>query len=135
MGDRTYFESLLETLETIHDVEEYLVQFLKMQQDLLGTEQELSACIRETVRHLERSFGESVTIRACSEQVGVTPNYLSHLFKKELGMSFTDYLTSLRINNAKLLLSATDHKIHYIARKSGMEDYKYFTKVFKKMYR
>ena len=64
--------------------------------------------------------------------VGLTPTYLSALFKKESGQNFTDYVTTLRITRAKELLCCTKKLISEIAYEVGFRDYRYFSQIFKK---
>ncbi len=63
--------------------------------------------------------------------MNITPEYLSRLFTKEIGKSFSDYLKEYRIDKAKKLLVNNKLKIYEIAEKVGYSDPKYFCKVFK----
>ena len=63
-----------------------------------------------------------------SNSFGLTPNYLSSLFKKETGKGIIEHITRLRID----MLAHTDHKIQYICTAVGISDYFYFSKLFKK---
>ena len=58
--------------------------------------------------------------------------YFSTLFKKETGQNFTDYLTELRINKAKELLSGDKVSVQDVAEMVGYSDLKYFSRLFKK---
>ena len=60
------------------------------------------------------------------------PIYLSRLFKKEIGMSFTDYLTNIRVDNAKKLMADPSIKIYEISQKIGYAGPKHFSHIFKK---
>ena len=62
----------------------------------------------------------------------LNPSYFSTLFKQSCGSSFKEYLNSIRIEESKKLLAATDRSILDIALSIGFEDQSYFTKVFKK---
>ena len=57
---------------------------------------------------------------------------MSSLLKEELGMPFSEYITSKRIQRAKELLDDESLSVDAIAREVGYKDYFYFTKVFKK---
>jgi two-component system response regulator YesN len=59
-------------------------------------------------------------------------SYVSSLFKKEIGVTFTKYLTDLRMNQACILLEHSNLSIQDIADRTGYHDYFYFTKLFKK---
>ncbi len=59
-------------------------------------------------------------------------SYFSALFKEATGVTFVDYLTSLRIDKAKELLKNTSKKTYEIAEEVGYNDAHYFSLVFKK---
>ncbi len=65
-------------------------------------------------------------------ELGISPSYLSRLFKKEIGRNFKDYLTDIRFERAKQLLSELDYKVYEVAEMSGFRDQHYFCEVFKK---
>ena len=67
-----------------------------------------------------------------SEHISKTPNYFSTLFKKEIGMSFSEYVNILRIKKAKELMDNSDMLLNEIAEYVGYSNYIYFTQVFKK---
>jgi two-component system response regulator YesN len=60
--------------------------------------------------------------------------YISRLFKKEIGKTFLDVLTTLRMKKACELLADNDNRIYEIADKVGIHDSGYFSQVFKKFY-
>ena len=67
-----------------------------------------------------------------AEVFHLSPQYISQLFKNEIGVGFLAYLTSIRMEKAKKLLLATSLSIAEVAEQSGYGDYRVFTKVFKK---
>ena len=83
-------------------------------------------------RYLKARIGAKHTLSAVSKTVGYSPNYCDTLFKKETGKSIFDYLTELRISEAKLLLAEGILRLTEIAEAVGFEDYNYFARTFKK---
>ncbi len=73
-----------------------------------------------------------LSLRSVAEQVYVTPSYLSTLFKRELGTSFVEYITKLRMEKAKELLSTGEHKTYEVAALIGYSDPQYFSSRFKR---
>jgi two-component system response regulator YesN len=64
----------------------------------------------------------------------VNSSYLRALFKKEVGMTITDYVTHVRMQKAKELLSQGSNKVSDIAEQIGYNDPAYFSRCFKKYY-
>ncbi|MCL1883670.1 MAG: response regulator [Defluviitaleaceae bacterium] len=88
--------------------------------------------IRYAKQYIQDNFNSPITLEEVSKVVGFNPTYFSSVFKKETGKSFTEYLTDLRIYNAKLLLTNTDDNLFDITENVGYRDLKYFSKLFKK---
>ena len=83
----------------------------------------------------EHSRDNQLTQAAVAEALGVTPAYLSDLFKKSMGISMMNYLTMLRLENARALLSGRPElSIRSIAQEVGYSDEFYFSRSFKKYY-
>ncbi len=73
-----------------------------------------------------------ISLKTVADAVGLSPAYLSGLFKKEVGKNLSDYLTDVRIETAKKLLSCTSKMVYEVAYEVGFHDYKYFSQIFKK---
>jgi two-component system response regulator YesN len=68
-----------------------------------------------------------------AEAISLSPTYLSTLFKKEIGIGFSEYLISCRMEEAKKLLKTSDLSVNLIAEEVGYSDAKYFSKTFGKV--
>lgn len=64
--------------------------------------------------------------------VAVSKNYFCYLFKREVGQSLWNYLTKIRLEQAKKLLEETDMKTYEISFEVGYDNPNYFSKVFRK---
>ena len=84
------------------------------------------------IEYIHEHFAEPVTLEQASALVPISPYYLSHLFREELGLTFLEYITRIRIEEAKRLLMATNLRIREIAENVGYDDAGYFAKVFRK---
>lgn len=91
-----------------------------------------SPLIRRVLAYAETDLSADLTLKSLSAHLGVNASYLSTLFSKEMGMSLTEYVNTLRISHAKILLENTNIPIKSIASRCGIEDIHYFTRVFKK---
>ena len=92
-----------------------------------------SPLIAQALALIDERYAEKLTLRDVAGSIHINESYLSKLFKKELGVGFTDYLNSLRIRKSVELLAGGEHNLLEIAGMVGFEDQSYFTKVFKKM--
>lgn len=77
-------------------------------------------------------FQEDLTLDSVAEELNVSLFYLSKLFRKHTGSNFTEYLTQVRINQAKKLLAAGDMSVKEAAYAAGFNSQSYFSKIFKK---
>lgn len=88
---------------------------------------------REIYNYVEANFRQSITISDIAARFFVNNCYVSQLFKKEIGKTFTEFLTEKRIQYACGLLLHSDRNINEIAEQAGFKDYFYFSRIFRKM--
>lgn len=81
---------------------------------------------------MQEHLTEEISLSVLAEEFHLSAQYISQLFKNEIGVNFPTYLTHIRIENAKKLLLATSLSIAEVSEQSGYGDYRVFTKVFKK---
>jgi transcriptional regulator GlxA family with amidase domain len=84
---------------------------------------------------LGKAISTAVSRWEIAEAVGVSEDYLSRVFARELGISPWDYLNRYRILQAKHLLADTTESVGSIARQVGFKDQAYFSRVFHKVTR
>lgn len=88
--------------------------------------------VTEAKKYLYEHFTDpDLDLNLVARSIGISPAYLSRLMKQELGMSFRDFLTSLRINEAIVLMRNTGLSINEIADKVGYKNQHYFSTAFK----
>ena len=87
---------------------------------------------RKIAEAIDESFYKDITVQSVGSDFSISPNYLSQIFRRETGLTFTDYLTKRRLEYACRLLRTTFLPISEVASKSGFRDYYYFTRIFKK---
>lgn len=88
--------------------------------------------IQGITRFLQEHLAEEVSLSVLAEEFHLNPQYISQLFKSEIGVNFLAYLTNIRMEHAKKLLLTTSLSIAEVSEQSGYGDYRVFTKVFKK---
>ena len=92
--------------------------------------QEDNRPIRTAKKYMKEHYMEPITLEDVSAMAGFNPTYFSSLFKKETGSSFLEYLSGVRMDEAKRLLKETGLPVAAVCEKVGYSDVKYFTKAF-----
>ena len=82
--------------------------------------------------YIDAHLNESLTLEKVANHIFINKSYFSHVFHCRIGMTFSDYLTSRRIEKAKELLLSTEHAIQDIAHLCGFSSSAYFSSVFKR---
>lgn len=84
--------------------------------------------------YIQQNFRSDISLARIANHFCYNASYFSFRFSQVFGQSFSKYLTSLRMEQAALLLSNTDAQIAQIAKDVGISDSSYFNKVFKETY-
>lgn len=84
-------------------------------------------------QYIKNNYKKKLTLNGVAAALGISPNYLSLLFKKYSDCGFIDYVNQVKIQEAKKIMSESDMKIYEIASELGFENAFYFSKVFKKV--
>ncbi len=86
-------------------------------------------------QYIEENYDNNeLSISEISEKLCVNQTYLRKMFKSEMDMTLTEYITQYRMQEAKRLITTTDAKLTEVAEKVGYSDVSYFSNVFKKFY-
>lgn len=88
--------------------------------------------MKQAKTFIRSNYMKQITIQDIARALDKNASYFSHLFKKEEGISCTDYLTNVRIEKAKDLLTTTNLLTYEISEKVGFTEYRYFSRQFKK---
>lgn len=89
------------------------------------------ARIHDAMIYLEDNLEQAPSIREVANYVSLSPSHFSRLFKEVVGCSFTDYVTSVRLQHAQILLAKPELSIGEIASKVGFSNGNYLCNVFK----
>lgn len=82
-------------------------------------------------RYVLAHYHENINRDKMAELVNLSPGYFSNLFRSEVGMSFSDYLIQVRVENAKCLLRRFDLSVEDISKKCGFNSLAHFSRTFK----
>lgn len=92
----------------------------------------LSPSLLMVKSYVDKNYADDeLTLNEVAEKLFVSESYISRLYKKELGKTFNEYLTSLRIEKAKKYLLYPYSKVYEVAEKVGYKTQHYFSRVFK----
>lgn len=89
--------------------------------------------IQKIKQYIAEHSHEDISLDALANKVGLSPIYISKMFKEKLGVNYIDFLTECRIEKAKTLLADSEKSLKEITFEIGYHEPNYFSKVFKKM--
>jgi two-component system response regulator YesN len=89
--------------------------------------------VKRVLESVDQMLAEDLSLHALAERLYVNSSYLSRLFKKETGDSFSNYVLARRMERAKEML-LSDAKVYDAAHATGYRDLSYFAKVFRKFW-
>lgn len=114
-------------------VKQWFVQvYSEIFNELNQTDMSVHPVINKAVDMVEEYYTKDIALTDIAEELNITPQYLSRLFKEQLGHSFKEFLTQLRLDKAKMRIRETDDTIKSIALDVGYNSALQFTRVFKK---
>ena len=111
-----------------------LIKILRHQHfDLeVGKQSKATKDISFIKHYLETYYHESIQLEDLASMTHLSRFYISHSFKKEIGMSPMEYLIDIRIKESKILLRTTNYSISQVADIVGFTTPTYFSKQFRK---
>ncbi len=83
---------------------------------------------------MEKNFDNDISLQEVAQTIGVSAAYLSRVIRKNLGMTFSEYLLRLRMKKAEHMLLHTEVKVMDIAKYVGYDNPEYFSRLFKRVY-
>jgi len=109
----------------------------RLYKELLNRMEEIKAypsIIKEIKQFIKSNFyQEDISLLSAAKDINLSPQHLSRVFKKEMGITFVDYLTQVRLDKAIELFEDDELKMYEIAERIGYSSQHYFSSVFKKV--
>ena len=90
--------------------------------------------VSEVLAYCQSHFKENITLDKISNELFISRSYLSYIFNKKLKVSFSDYISSLRLNEVLELIEGQGYSISQAAYEAGFSGISNFNRVFKKTY-
>lgn len=130
-------QDYLNTIIEIRNYEELRTWFITKIQDVCRNitvkKAESSTNIIQCAKdYIDQNYNKDISLDEVSREINISPYYFSRLFKEESGQNFIEYVTNVRIEHAKKLLSETDKSMKEICSEVGYADPNYFSRTFKK---
>ena len=91
-----------------------------------------SPMISNAMNYIANHLDLPLSLKDVADSLNVNPSYLSTQFKKETGVTVTDYIRAQKIEYASILLTTTSRQVQEVAEAVGFYDVQYFSKLFKK---
>ena len=89
---------------------------------------------KSAARYINNHFREDIKLETVAKGLAIAPQYLSHLFKLNLGVNFSKYLIDVRLRYAEKLIISTDKSLTDICFLSGFGNFSHFSRSFKNEY-
>lgn len=124
--------SMLSTMDTIDEIEEYLHDFYREIVEKLELSSVETNYGERIVHYLKENYREEIVLEDMAKQIGISYSYMRKIVYELTGKSVIDYLNQLRIQKAKQLLMETDLTIKQIASEVGYYNLQSFNRFFRK---
>lgn len=120
-----------ETVDEIHTwINDYLEQIFKYINNL--NDNSLNPIIRRAKLYIDKNYNNKLTLENICEYLVINESYFSSLFSQNLGITYSNYLTKIRLEQAKKLLKTTNLKVYEICEQVGYSSTEHFGRLFKK---
>ena len=100
--------------------------------ELLTAQVDEQPCIAEAKSFILAHAGEPLRLSEVAQQLHISAQYFSKFFKKAAGVGFSEFLTRVRVENAKALLAKPDLLIHQVANQTGFGSLSQFNRAFRR---
>lgn len=112
-------------VDLVIDTQEYCLSLLFIMEK---NTKSYNIIVRKTIEYIYEHFNEPITLHVVAKETYCNATYLSQVFKKEVGVNFSDFLIQIRIKRALVLLTTTDLSITDIAEQVGIPNQSYFSR-------
>ena len=125
----------MKTIQTLEEIKNYIRMLLKK---IIGVRDTISGRRYSNIIEIAKDqirktyMSDEISLNTIAAEVGMSPGYFSSIFSKEMGKTFVEYLTEIRMDRAKELLMCSSMKTSEIGYEVGYKDPHYFSYIFKK---
>ncbi len=122
-----HFDSLFDDVNEIHD---YYMKVFNIISEISQYDS-INPHIRKSLQIIQTRYNQAISLEEVADELGLTKEYLSRLFKKEVESNFKSYLTRVRLEKAKGLLKESKKDINHIRDAVGYQSPSQFVRAFK----
>lgn len=129
------FARMIESIQSVEEIND-LISYMVQSYCQLVEQRSMSSYsdpIRQILVTIDASLTGDLSLKRFASELFLNTSYLSTLFKKEVGMTLTDYVNANRIEYAKKLLRSTLLPVQDVAAACGIPDVHYFTRLFRRI--
>lgn len=125
----------MKTIQTVEEIKNYIRMLLKK---IIGVRDTISGRRYSDIIEIAKDqirktyMSDEISLNTVAAEVGMSPSYFSSIFSKEMGKTFVEYLTEIRMDRAKELLMCSSMETSEIGYEVGYKDPHYFSYIFKK---
>ena len=125
----------MKTIQKLEEIKNYIRMLLKK---IIGVRDTISGRRYSDIIEIAKDqirktyMSDEISLNTIAAEVGMSPSYFSSIFSKEMGKTFVEYLTEIRMDRAKELLMCSSMKTSEIGYEVGYKDPHYFSYIFKK---
>lgn len=125
----------MKTIQTLEEIKNYIRMLLKK---IIGVRDTISGRRYSDIIEIAKDqirktyMSDEISLNTIAAEVGMSPSYFSSIFSKEMGKTFVEYLTEIRMDRAKEFLMCSSMKTSEIGYEVGYKDPHYFSYIFKK---
>ena len=133
--DLEELKNSMKTIQTLEEIKNYIRMLLKK---IIGVRDTISGRRYSDIIEIAKDqirktyMSDEISLNTIAAEVGMSPSYFSSIFSKEMGKTFVEYLTEIRMDRAKELLMCSSMKTSEIGYEVGYKDPHYFSYIFKK---
>ena len=128
-------DSVLKESHSIEPLKDKLVRLFEETMALRDgqTASKYSQVLEEAMAFIRENYArEDISLNTVAARVNISPSYFSTIFRQEMGVTFVEYLTSVRMERAREFLMCSNKKTSEIGYEVGYKDSHYFGYLFKK---
>lgn len=135
-----FADRVIQTIDKLTDKDEILtcigLEIVNLTQDVKKNKKqpEFSPHIRNCIKYINENISERISVTSVANHCGISADYLSQIFKKEIGENLSSYILRQKLEKAKILL-LKGKTAKEICIKAGFSSQAYFVTVFKRFYK